>query len=404
MLLDWHRSTGVKILSMPKACPNLALVLALVLPALSGDIRINLPKRTKLTPVQELNREGVNAVKKHDLGKAEKYFYRAYLMDPDDPFTLNNLGYISELKGQVERAQRYYELSARQDSETLIAKASNSKLEGKRLTEITGTSVGLELRVNHGNVLAMSLLTQGRTEEAEDVLRKTLIINPRNPFTLNNLGYTMEAEGNLESALQYYNSAANLRSSEKIVVALDRRWRGKDISSVAENNARSVQRRLETEESIADRVARLNLQGVSALNRNDRQSAREFFKQAYRLDPQNAFALNNMGYLAELDGDQETADDFYTQAKQADGANQRVSLANRREMQGLPLAQVAASNDEGAESNLEAQRQVRMRQGGPIQLKTRDNRPVIEPAAEPSDTGQPARTDPAPPAPQPPPQ
>src|SRR5690349_2781748 len=148
MLLDWHRSTGVKILSMPKACPNLALVLALVLPALSGDIRINLPKRTKLTPVQELNREGVNAVKKHDLGKAEKYFYRAYLMDPDDPFTLNNLGYISELKGQVERAQRYYELSARQDSETLIAKASNSKLEGKRLTEITGTSVGLELRVN----------------------------------------------------------------------------------------------------------------------------------------------------------------------------------------------------------------------------------------------------------------
>ena len=352
----------------------LAVLLFAAVPAICGDLRINLPKRTRLTPVQQLNREGVNALKKHDLAKAEKYFYRAYLIDPDDPFTLNNLGYVSELKGQVERAQRFYELSGRQDSETMIAKSSDPKLEGKRLTEITGTGAGRELRVNHGNVLAMSLLSQGRTEEAEDVLRQTLTIDPRNPFTLNNLGYTMEAEGNLESALRYYNSAANLRSSEKVVVALDRRWRGKDISNVAENNARAVQHRLETEESVADRVARLNLQGVSALNRNDRPSARKFFEQAYRLDPQNAFALNNMGYLAELDGDQETA--------------------NRREMQGLPLAQVAASNDEGAESNLEAQRQARIREGGPIQLKTRDNQPVIEPAPEVAPASQPNQNPP----------
>ena len=366
----------------------LALILFAGIPAICGDLRINLPKRTKFTPVQELNREGVNALKKRDIAKAEKYFYRAYLIDPDDPFTLNNLGYVSELKGQIERAQRFYELSARQDSETVIAKSSNSKLEGKRLTEITGTNAGRELRVNQGNVLAMSLLSQDRTEEAENVLRQTLTLDPRNPFTLNNLGYTMEAEGNLESALQYYNSSANLRSSEKVVVAIDRRWRGKDISTVAESNARAIQHRLETEESIADRVARLNLQGVSALNRNDRQTARKLFQQAYRLDPGNAFALNNMGYLAELDGDQESADDFYTRAKLASGANERVSLANRREMQGLPLAQVAASNDEGAESNLEAQRQQRIRQGGPIQLKTRDNRPIIEPAPITAEPGQ----------------
>ena len=378
---------------------TLALVLLFAVPAFCGDMRINLPKRTKLTPVQQLNQDGVSALKKRDLAKAEKCFYRAYLIDPDDPFTLNNLGYVSELKGQVERAQRFYELSGRQNSETVIAKSSNSKLEGKRLTEITGASAGRELRVNQGNVLAMSLLSQGRTEEAEKTLRQTLAIDPRNPFTLNNLGYTMEAEGNLESALQFYNSAANLHSSEKIVVALDRRWRGKDISNVAENNARAVQRRLETEESVADRVARLNLQGVSALNRNDRQSARKFFLQAYRLDPQNAFAINNMGYLAELDGDQETADDFYTQAKQANGADKRVSLANRREMQGLPLAQVAARNDEGAESSLEEQRQLRIREGGPIQLKTRDHQPVTEPVPEAAPANQPNS-----PSPQSPPQ
>jgi len=82
--------------------------------ALAGDLRINIPKRTKPTPIQQLNCEGVKAVKKHQLQKAAQLFYRAYLLDPDDPFTLNNLGYISELQGKIERAERYYELAAAQ--------------------------------------------------------------------------------------------------------------------------------------------------------------------------------------------------------------------------------------------------------------------------------------------------
>src|SRR5439155_1622892 len=64
---------------------------------LAGDLRITLPKHSNPTPVQALNQQGVNEVRKHHLEKAEKLFYRAYLIDPDDPFTLNNLGYISVL-------------------------------------------------------------------------------------------------------------------------------------------------------------------------------------------------------------------------------------------------------------------------------------------------------------------
>ena len=67
--------------------------------AQAGDLRIALPKRATTTPVQQLNREGVKAVNKHHVDKAKKLFYQAYLLDPDDPFTLNNLGYISELEG-----------------------------------------------------------------------------------------------------------------------------------------------------------------------------------------------------------------------------------------------------------------------------------------------------------------
>ena len=84
--------------------------------AQAGELKITIPKRSTLTPVQRLNREGVEALRKHNYAKAEQLFYKAYLFDPDDAFTLNNLGYISELQGQIDRAQNFYSLAAEQSS------------------------------------------------------------------------------------------------------------------------------------------------------------------------------------------------------------------------------------------------------------------------------------------------
>src|SRR5438876_2169910 len=275
----------------------------LVPAARAGDIRITLPKRSDATPVQKLNQDGVKEIQKHHLDKAQRIFYKAYLIDPDDPFTLNNLGYISELQGKVERAQRYYELAAKENnSETVIAMASARKLEGHKLSEITTSYGNLELRINRGNIQAMGLLQQGRNQEAEDVLRETLKLDPRNPFTLNNLGFAMEGQGDLESALKFYNDASLTHSTEPIVVAIDPHWRGKPISDIAFNNGQSVRTRLASEQSAPDHAARLSVQGVSALNHNQSQKALDYFERAYKLDPQNAFSLNNMGFVSEALG------------------------------------------------------------------------------------------------------
>ncbi len=56
-------------------------------PAQAQQLRIPLPKKSKFTPVQQLNRDGVAALKKHDIGKAKRLFYKAYLIDPNDPST-----------------------------------------------------------------------------------------------------------------------------------------------------------------------------------------------------------------------------------------------------------------------------------------------------------------------------
>src|SRR5258706_9350630 len=91
----------------PMFCKRLLLTIATIgtitgwagYSAHAGDLKIPLPQRSKLTPVQRLNREGVDAIRNHRYEKAKALFYKAYLFDPDDPFTLNNLGYVSELEG-----------------------------------------------------------------------------------------------------------------------------------------------------------------------------------------------------------------------------------------------------------------------------------------------------------------
>jgi Flp pilus assembly protein TadD len=353
------------------------------------QLRITLPERSNPTPVQKLNQDGVQAVKKRDFKKAEKLFYKAYLLDPDDPFTLNNLGYISELQGNVQRALRYYELASRQDSDSTVALASAPDLKGKSLTAVTNSFADRDLRANRGNVQAMGLLEQGRVTEAETVLKNTLEFDPHNAFTLNNLGYTMEAEGDLNAAYQYYTRAANRHSAEKTIVAPDPHWRGKPISEVAERNARAVSKRIETEQSVEARVARLNLQGVTALNHNQPDKARQFFQEAYKLNPKNAFALNNMGYVAEMDGDQETAQELYREAATAPGSGAKVTVATREQAEGSALAQVAKTNDQTAAANLDAERAARRRETGPILLRRRDNTVVQEPESPPPGQTQP---------------
>lgn len=352
--------------------------------AWAGDLRINFPKGSQATPVQKLNQQGVREIQHHNVRKAERLFYRAYLIDPDDPFTLNNLGYISELQGKVERAERYYQLAAKENnSETVIAEASSRKLKGHELREITSSYGTLDLRINRGNVQAMLLLEQHRNQEAEDVLRDTLKLDPKNPFTLNNLGYAMEGQGDLEQALRYYNEASMTHSKEPVVVARDFRWRGRPISDIAFENEKAVRKRLATEESDLQRAARLNLEGVSAINHNDSPKAYDYFRQAYKLAPENAFSLNNMGYVSEAQGDEETASDFYARARHGNQARAPVSVASHHEMVGESVTDVADSNIQGADASLRAEAEVRRRQHAPVVLRRRgDHAPVTGPSSQ----------------------
>ena len=361
----------------------LPVILSLLTPTTAAQyLKISIPRRSVVTPVQRLNSEGVGAVLKHNYEKAEGLFYKAYLYDPADPFTLNNLGYVSELHGQLDRAEKFYKLADQQGCDAIIARSDAQQLTGKPMMYALGNSKNAPMRVNRMNVLGIELLSQERGLEAESLLKETLAIDPQNAFTLNNLGVAAESIGDPENALKYYDQAAATRAQEQVVVTPKRSWRGQPVSDMAASNAKTLRKRLKGRSPAEVRAAMLAFQGVNATNRNDWSAARQDFLEALPLTPHSAFALNNRGYVAERDGDLETAKLFYGAARNAEDAGARVGSATENSAQGQPIDAVAGESYDMVDTELKAFLGKRRQQNAPVQLKRRDD-PLQKPLPPP---------------------
>jgi Flp pilus assembly protein TadD len=336
-------------------------------------VTITIPMHSKLTPVQRLNREGVEAVNKHDYEKAESLFYKAYLYDPADPFTLNNLGFIAELQGQLDRANKFYQLASQQGSNADIDLSSVKHLQGQPMKSAFENLHDTPMRVNRLNVNAIRLLSENRGSEAIDLLRRGLTLDPKNPFTLNNLGVAEESVGDYESALRYYSSVAIAHSADPAIIASDRSWSGKSVSEMAAANAARLDMQSRNGGPGGSQAAMYSLRGVLAVNQNDLATAKQDFMRAYALDPSNAFSLNNRGYVAELEGDPESAQFFYEKARKAGDANTPVGLATQPSAQGKSLFTLAEDSNFKVDAELERSSQKRHQETGPIELTPRGN-------------------------------
>lgn len=332
---------------------------------------IRIPRRSALTPVQRLNRDGVEAVKKHDYQRAEALFYKAYLYDPADPFTLNNLGYMSELSGDLDRAKKFYQLASEQGSNASIDQSNSKDLEGKPMKEALVDLKDVPMRVNRANITAMRLLSQNRGFEAIAILKQILPLDQHNAFTLNNLGVASEATGDFDGALRYYLAAASANSSEPAAITLDQSWRGRSVSEMAAAGARRLERRIRNNGSVEERAVMFTIRGVFEANQNDWPAAQQDFLQAYSLDPASAFTLNNRGYVAERNGDLETAQYFYGKAQRAENAGTRVGFSTQLAAEGQSLDVVASDSNDKVDYALEIYSRERRREKGPVELTPR---------------------------------
>ena len=349
------------------------LVAAFCVPSsLAKDrIAVTIPRRSHMSPVQGLNRDGVEAARKNQYEKAEAFFYKAYLYDPSDPFTLNNLGYVAELQGQFDRARKYYEMATEQGCDAPIDLSSIDSLKGKPMMAAYQNLQDLPMQINRMNIDAMRLLAEDRGFETASLLELALKLDPHNPFTMNNLAVAYEAIGDFQGAIKYYTAVADLHSSEPIIITASRESRGKAISEVAQNSATALARRLEGIPANEIEAAKYNIRGVYEENQNQWQVARADFLRAYDLDPNGAFSLNNRGYIAERDGDLETAQFYYNKAMKAGNSALRVGLATDRAAEGRTLLDVANGSNQKMDSALRLYSAQRHRETAPVELTPR---------------------------------
>jgi tetratricopeptide (TPR) repeat protein len=318
-----------------------------------------------------MNREGVEDVKKHRYAKAEALFYKAYLYDPADPFTLNNLGYISEIQGQLEQAHKFYELAAEQSSNVSIDMSSAKSLEKKPMRAAFDNLEDLPMRVNRMNIDAMRLLSQDRAFESVALLQQALAFDPHNPFTLNNLGAADEAIGDYPDALNNYALASNANSSDPVIVTQNRAWSGKSVSEMAAASAKRLRKRLRDTNSTETQAAMFNLRGVFLANQNNWIEAQQNFLRAYSLDPLDPFSVNNRGYVAEHQGDLESAQFFYQKAKRTVNSDARIGMATEQAAEGRNLVTVAADSSRKVDGALETYGREQQQQTAPVELTPR---------------------------------
>ncbi len=341
---------------------------------------LNIPLRSKSSPVQRLNRAGVQAVRKNQYEKAEAYFEKAYLYDPSDPFTLNNLGYVAELRGDLDRAHKYYQMATEQGCDAPIDLSSLKSLKGKPMSAAYENLQDLPMRINRINLDAMRLVAEGRGFEAIAMLQQALAIDPHNPFTMNNLGVADESVGDFNGALKYYGQVAALHTSERVSVTAERSWRGKSISAMAAASARRLNARMALMTGPQREALKYNERGVFEANQNQWLAARQDFLRAYQIDSSSAFSLNNRAYVAERDGDPESAQFFYEKSLRAQDANDRIGIATDRLAEGRKIAGVANDSESRVNSVLASYGQQRREQAAPVELVPRggaqDNLPA----------------------------
>ena len=148
-------------------------------------------------------------------------------------------------------------------------------------------------------------------------------------------------------------------------------------------SAKMLQKRMESVGVTESKAVMYTLRGVHEENANNWTAAREDFLHAYALDPTSAFSLNNRGYVAEREGDLETAQYFYEKARRADNSNAKVGLATKLYAQGLALSAVANDSNEMVDSALDIYSQRRKRQGAPVELTPRGGTPETTPETKP---------------------
>jgi tetratricopeptide (TPR) repeat protein len=89
-----------------------------------------------MSETQRLVRKGVRAFNDGDIDKFKEYTREAYEKSPDDPFVLNNMGYIEEMEGNKEKAFEFFKKAAEKADDRTVDLSQFKDQEGRSINDI----------------------------------------------------------------------------------------------------------------------------------------------------------------------------------------------------------------------------------------------------------------------------
>ncbi len=175
-----------------------------------------------------------------------------------------------------------------------------------------GAEAGDDSRTARNN-RGVSLLAQGRFEEAERELRAGLSGEPEIPLLLFNLGLALRLQHKNDEAEPLFRRALGYRGTRRLAgnQLAQRLMETGDLAG-AERLVREV---LADEPDAADLR---NTLGLVLEARGDKTGAAEEYRRSVGLDPDSALACNNLGNLANRRGETAEAESWYLRAIEAD--------------------------------------------------------------------------------------
>lgn len=174
------------------------------------------------------------------------------------------------------------------------------------------------------NNMAAALLDQGELERAEELLLRSLTINPSQSEARVNLGQALAAQGKHSEAAEAFAAALELQPDDAYLHdALGSSQFALGDAAEAESNYREA---IRLDPSSADYPFNL---GSLLAGRGDFGRARIYFEQALRLGRNDAKTLTNLAIVSIETGDRETALDYFRRAIDADPSDpgSRLNLA-----------------------------------------------------------------------------
>jgi tetratricopeptide (TPR) repeat protein len=90
-----------------------------------------------MSETQSLVRRGVRAFIDGDIDKFKEYTRQAYEKSPDDPFVLNNMGYIHEMEGDKEKAFEFFKKAVEKSNNRTVDLSQFKDQEGRSINDVS---------------------------------------------------------------------------------------------------------------------------------------------------------------------------------------------------------------------------------------------------------------------------